>query len=42
VTDFLDPARWPAFNFADCGIVIGAALIVLGLMQDGETREPPP
>jgi signal peptidase II len=42
VTDFLDPARWPAFNLADCGIVTGAALIVLGLMQDGETREPPP
>jgi signal peptidase II len=40
VTDFLDPARWPAFNLADCGIVTGAALIVLGLMQDGESREP--
>ena len=35
VTDFLDPARWPAFNVADCGITIGAVLIVLGLMRDG-------
>ena len=34
VTDFLDPARWPAFNFADVGIVCGAALIVVGLLQD--------
>lgn len=42
VTDFLDPARWPAFNLADIGIVTGAALIVLGLMQDGEARETPP
>jgi signal peptidase II len=42
VTDFLDPARWPAFNLADIGIVTGAALIVLGLMQDGEARDPPP
>jgi signal peptidase II len=42
VTDFLDPARWPAFNLADIGIVTGAALIVLGLMQDGEAHETPP
>jgi signal peptidase II len=36
VTDFLDVSRWPAFNVADCGIVIGAALIVLGLLRDEE------
>lgn len=39
VVDFLDFARWPAFNIADCGITIGAALIVVGLMQDGEDDE---
>ena len=42
VTDFLDPAGWPAFNVADIGIVIGAGLIVVGLLQDAEAREAPP
>jgi signal peptidase II len=41
VTDFLDPARWPAFNVADCAITVGAVLIVIGLMQDGEERDEP-
>ena len=41
VTDFLDFTRWPAFNIADCGITIGAVLIVVGLMQDGEEDEEP-
>ena len=41
VTDFLDFERWPAFNVADCGITIGAVLIVIGLMQDGEGVEGP-
>jgi signal peptidase II len=36
VTDFIDLARWPAFNVADIGITVGAALIVLGLLRDGE------
>ncbi|MGD9694941.1 MAG: signal peptidase II [Thermoleophilia bacterium] len=37
VTDFLDFAHWPAFNVADCGITVGAVLIVLGLLrEDGE------
>jgi signal peptidase II len=36
VTDFLDPAGWPAFNVADIGITVCAALIVLGLLRDGE------
>jgi signal peptidase II len=39
VTDFLDPARWPAFNVADVAIVAGAALVALGLARprpDGE------
>lgn len=39
VTDFLDFDRWPAFNMADCGITIGAAIIVLGLLRDGEGDE---
>jgi signal peptidase II len=39
VTDFIDFARWPAFNVADMGITVGAALIVLGLMRDGGGEE---
>lgn len=39
VTDFIDPARWPAFNVADIGIVVGAGLIVLGLLRE-EAAEP--
>lgn len=34
VTDFLDPVRWPAFNVADIGIVVGATLIVIGLLHE--------
>jgi signal peptidase II len=34
VTDFLDPVRWPAFNIADIGIVVGATLIVFGLLRE--------
>jgi signal peptidase II len=41
VVDFIDFARWPAFNVADCAITIGAALIVIGLMQDAEGDEQP-
>lgn len=41
VVDFIDFARWPAFNVADCGITVGAALIVVGLMQDAEGDEEP-
>jgi signal peptidase II len=41
VTDFIDFARWPAFNVADCGITIGAILIVIGLLQDGEEDDEP-
>ncbi|MEW6581680.1 MAG: signal peptidase II [Actinomycetota bacterium] len=47
VTDFLDPARWPAFNLADVSIVVGAALIALGLVAPdadagGRPHEDPP
>ena len=41
VTDFIDLARWPAFNVADCGITIGAVLIVVGLMAEPEEDEEP-
>ncbi len=41
VVDFIDFARWPAFNVADCGITVGAALIIIGLMQDAEGDEQP-
>jgi signal peptidase II len=39
VTDFIDFARWPAFNVADMGITVGAILIVVGLLADGEDGE---
>ena len=39
VTDYLDPARWPAFNIADIGIVLGAAAIVLALLRADERRD---
>ena len=39
MTDFIDFARWPAFNVADMGITVGAVLIVLGLLRDGEGGE---
>lgn len=29
VTDFIDPPRWPTFNFADIEITIGVILMVL-------------
>ena len=41
VTDFIDLARWPAFNVADCAITTGAVLIVVGLMADGEEDDEP-
>ena len=33
VTDFIDVARWPAFNLADSFIVIGVAVLLLALMS---------
>lgn len=33
VTDFLDPAGFPAFNIADSGIVVGAAIVAIGLLR---------
>ncbi len=35
VTDFIDLPAWPAFNVADIGIVVGAAIIALGLLRGG-------
>lgn len=31
VTDFIDIGGWPAFNIADIGIVLGAAILALSL-----------
>lgn len=43
VTDFLDVGlpmwRWPTFNLADCGIVVGVSLLMLLFWQ---RREPEP
>ena len=47
VTDFIDPARYPAFNLADSAIVVGVfALILLSLRGDDrddrdDGEEPP-
>ena len=38
VTDFLDPTAFPAFNIADTGIVVGAAIVALGLLRVGESE----
>jgi signal peptidase II len=35
VTDFIDPPAFPAFNVADIGIVVGAAIVALGLLRAG-------
>jgi len=45
VIDFLDvhlsSYRWPTFNFADCGIVIGAGLYLLAsYRKSAETKKP--
>jgi signal peptidase II len=32
VTDYFDPAHWWAFNLADVAIVVGAGLIIYGLL----------
>lgn len=36
VTDFLDPSAFPAFNIADMGIVVGAAIVAWGLLRASE------
>lgn len=35
VTDFIDPPKWPAFNFADVSITIGV-LLLIGIYVVGE------
>lgn len=42
VTDFIDFTGWPAFNVADIGIVVGACLIVFGLLREEPRPEPDP
>jgi signal peptidase II len=37
VTDFIDPPRWPAFNFADVAITIGVVILVVTYLRP---REP--
>lgn len=40
VVDFIDLGWWPVFNFADCAIVVGAALVALQVGRvDREERE---
>lgn len=41
VTDYIDLARWPAFNLADIGITVGAAMIVLGLLRTADDDDRP-
>ena len=38
VTDFIDPAWWPAFNLADTAIVLGVIGVVLTAEARGERR----
>ena len=38
VTDFLHIHHWPIFNLADAFIVVGVALLLLGLAQHERTR----
>lgn len=43
VTDFIDPAHYPAFNLADSAIVVGVgALVVLSLIGERRGGEPAP
>jgi signal peptidase II len=39
VTDYIDLVRWPAFNLADVGITVGAALVVLGLLRAADDED---
>ena len=36
VVDFIDFKVWPVFNVADASIVVGVALLALGILWDGE------
>jgi signal peptidase II len=36
VTDFIDPPRWPAFNFADVAITIGVVILILTYLRPRE------
>ncbi len=42
VTDFIDPAWWPAFNLADTAIVVGVFGVVLAIEGRGERRREAP
>jgi signal peptidase II len=38
VIDFIDVGFWPVFNLADSAIVVGVALILLGMARDPSVR----
>ncbi|HOK71010.1 MAG TPA: signal peptidase II [Bacillota bacterium] len=38
VIDFIDVGFWPVFNLADSAIVVGGALILLGMARDPSVR----
>ena len=39
VVDFLEVGPWPVFNLADTAIVVGVALILLGMMRSPGRKE---
>lgn len=42
VTDFIQLPHWPTFNLADSCIVVGVALLLLGIARIDRTQPPPP
>jgi len=42
VTDFIHVSHWPTFNLADCFIVVGVVLLLVGLgrLDHGASAEP--
>lgn len=42
VTDFIDPPLWPAFNFADVAITLGAVALVLVSLKPADGRDAKP
>lgn len=39
VVDFIDVQWWPIFNVADCGIVVGAVLLVIAVLSAPGERQ---